>query len=370
MKICFLLSTFAYDGIKRSVVHFANSMQALGHEVWVGILHEWPGKVSLRSELRVPDEKVISWDGLGQGRREWEMFHFFRKQRFDVVHTNTIKMNHVGRWTALLAGVPCVFASEDNICLKRSWKTRQEDRFLARWGHGVIMISDAVKRSFIEMEGLPSQKIHTVYYGLPIDQLRSLKKSDVELSQKRKELGIQEGPTIVCAARLDPSKSIETLIQATRRLVDQNPGIQVLLAGDGSERAKLEKNRDDLNLHRNFHFLGARTDIYEILQIADVVTLCSLWEGLGFSLMEAMAFGKPLVGTDVAGINEIISHQKNGLLVAKQSAEQLSRALYQILEDPPFARRLSQGSEEVLREKFDVQKNTQQLLGLYQSCLG
>jgi len=132
VKICLLLSTFAYDGIKRSVVHFANTMDAMGHEVWVGVLHEWTGKLSLRSELRIPAERVVSWDGLGQGRREWAMYRFFRKHRFDVVHANTVKMNHVGRWMALAARVPCVVASEDNLCLNRSLRTRAEDRLLAR----------------------------------------------------------------------------------------------------------------------------------------------------------------------------------------------------------------------------------------------
>ena len=159
MKICLLLSTFAYDGIKRSVVHFANTMDAMGHEVWVGVLHEWTGKLSLRSELRIPAERVVSWDGLGQGRREWAMYRFFRKHRFDVVHANTVKMNHVGRWMALAARVPCVVASEDNLCLNRSLRTRAEDRLLARLSGAVVMISDAVAKSFLEIEGLPNLKV-------------------------------------------------------------------------------------------------------------------------------------------------------------------------------------------------------------------
>ncbi|MBI4028653.1 MAG: glycosyltransferase [Verrucomicrobia bacterium] len=369
MKICFLLSTFAYDGIKRSVVHFANAMQDMGHEVWVGVLHEWPGKVSLRSELRLPAERVVSWDGLGQGWREWAIYRFLRAHRFDVVHANTVKMNHLGRWLALAARVPCVIASEDNLCLNRSWRTRTEERLLARLGHGVVMISDAVARSFIEVEKLPREKVRTIYYGLPIEAFQAGRRSTAELEAKRREIGVPPGPTVVCAARLHFSKSLDTLVRAARGVVDRLPNAQFILAGDGEERAKLDALRDELRLRGNFHLIGARTDVYDILQLSDVVTLCSLWEGLGFSLMEAMAFGKPLVGTDVSGINEIIFHNRNGLLVPPQAPEKLGAALHTVLTDTAIARQLSDGTAAVLTERFDVRRNAQKLVEFYQTCL-
>jgi glycosyltransferase involved in cell wall biosynthesis len=369
VKICFLLSTFAYDGIKRSVVHFANAMQAMGHEVWVGVLHEWSGKLSLRSELRLPPERVVSWDGLGQGRREWAMYRFFRQQRFDVVHANTIKMNHVGRWMALAARVPCVVASEDNLCLNRSWRTRAEDRLLARLGGAVVMISDAVARSFLETEKLPPEKVHTIYYGIPVEEIRSRLLSREQLANKRKELGIEEGPTVVCAARMDPSKSIETLIEAARLVVDRLPQAQFLVAGDGPELWRLQELRDQRFLQNRFRFLGARSDIYEILQLADVVTLCSLWEGLGYSLMEAMVLGKPLVGTNVSGINEIIISERNGRLVPPRCPSALAEALLAILTSPARARECVAGGAQVLAERFDIDTNARKLLELYERVL-
>jgi L-malate glycosyltransferase len=369
MKICLLLSTFAYDGIKRSVVHYANEMHNQGHEVWVGVLHDWPGKVSLRSELKIPEKQIISWDGLGQGRRELAIHSFFRRQRFDVVHANTIKMNHLGRWLAILARVPCVVASEDNLCLNRSWKTRTEDRVLASCGDAVVMISNAVAESFLQIEKLPREKVHVVYYGLPVETFQSMVKPPNVLEAKRKELSLSHDPIITCAARLHHSKSLQTYLQAARQVVDQKPNIQFVLAGDGDERSKLEKLRDELKLQKNFHFVGAREDIYDIFQLSDIVTLCSLWEGLGFSLMEGMALGKPLVGTDVTGINEIIVHDRNGLLVPPQKPDQLAKAYLKILEDPAFAQRLKSGCAEVIVERFDIKKNTRQLLQLYENIL-
>jgi len=367
MKICFLLSTFAYDGIKRSVVHFANAMHEMDHEVWVGVLHDWPGKVSLRSELRIPSGRVVSWDGLGQGRREWAIYRFFKQQAFDVVHASTVKMNHLGRWIALAARVPCIVASEDNICIGRSWKTRVEDRLLARWSDGVVMISNAVAESFLEVEKLSREKVHTIYYGLPSDGF--LNRTPLEKAERRTQLNVPSGPTVVCAARLHFSKSLDTLVRAARIVVTQMPAVQFVIAGDGGERVTLEKLRDELRLNANFHFIGARDDIYEIFQLADIVTLCSLWEGLGFSLMEAMALGKPVVGTGVAGISEIIQHERNGLLVPKQSPEALAQALMRVLGDPALAAKMGREGRAVISERFNVNKNAKQLLDLYQSIL-
>lgn len=365
MKVCFLLSTFAYDGIKRSVVHFANVIQDMGHEVWLGVLHDWPGKLSLRSELRLPAERIVSWDGLGQGRREWAMCQFFRKQNFDVVHTNTVKMNHVGRWIALAARVPCVIASEDNLCLKRSWKTRIEDHLLAHLGHGVVMISKAVAKSFLEVEKLPAEKVHIVYYGLPIQEFQIHQRTPEELKMNRNQIGVSPGPTVVCAARLHFSKSLDTLIKAARLVVDRMPSAQFILVGDGEELSNLLSIRDRLRLNDHFHFIGSRADVYDILQMADVVTLCSLWEGLGFSLMEAMAFGKPLVGTNVSGINEIIDQGRNGILVPPKSPELLAEALHQVLGNPELGKKMGTESYKILSERFDVMQNATKLIDLY-----
>lgn len=369
MKICFLLSTLAYDGIKRSVVHFANAMQEMGHEVWLGVLHEWTGKVSLRGELRLPPERVVCWDGLGQGKREWNIYRFFRRHAFDVVHANTVKMNHLGRWAALAARIPCVIASEDNLCLKRSWKTRLEDRALARLGDGVVMISDAVAESFLQVENLPPSKVHVIRYGLPLDGMERARRTETELAAKRAEMAVPDGPTVVCAARLHFSKSLDTLIRAAREVVDRLPSAQFILAGDGDERQKLEALRAELRLQDHFHFVGARTDIYDILQLADVVTLCSLWEGLGFSLMEAMAFGKALVGTNVTGINEIIEHNRNGRLVPPQNPAALAVALHSLLTDEPLRAEMARQGRVILEQRFDVVRNATQLLDLYQSVL-
>ena len=369
MKICLLLSTFAYDGIKRSVVHFANAMHDLDHEVWVGVLHEWPGKVSLRDDLRIPPSRVVSWDGLGQGRRELAIGRFFRRERFDVVHTNTRKMNHVGRWVALATGVPAVFASEDNLCLGRSWLTRAEDRFLARRGGGVIMISEAVKRSFIQVEGLPASKTHVVYYGLPLDTMAAARRDRSFLRDFRARLGIPEGPTVVVAARLDPMKSLDTLIEAAALVRAEIPTVQFLLAGDGPEAARLHALCEARGLEACLHFLGGRTDMYDLLQLGDLVALSSLWEGIGLSLVEGMALGMAGVGTDVDGISEVIEDGRNGLLVPPRDPRALAAALVRLLRDPPMRERMASEGARMVAEKFDVRRNAEQLLALYRRAM-
>lgn len=368
MKICFLLSTFAYDGIKRSVVHYANAMHDLGHEVWVGVLHDWPGKVSLRDDLRIPAARVASWDGLGQGRRELAIWNFFRRERFDVVHTNTRKMNHVGRWVALAAGVPAVFASEDNLCLNRSCFTRTEDRFLAARSSGVIMISEAVKRSFLEVERLPEEKLSVVYYGLPLERFAKARRGEAFLRDFRARLAVPEGPTVVVAARLDPMKSLDTLIEAARLVRARMPNAQFVLAGDGPEDAKLRALRDENKLSGAFHFLGARADVEDVLQLGDVVALCSAWEGIGLSLVEGMALGRPVVGTNVAGINEVVEEGRNGTLVPPREPAAFAAALVRLLDDAPLRARLAEGGREVAAEKFDAQKNAKRLLALYETA--
>lgn len=369
MKICFLLSTFAYDGIKRSVVCYANAMHDLGHEVWVGVLHDWPGKLSLRGALRIPPERVVSWDGLGQGRREAAIWRFFRRERFDVVHASTLKMNHLGRWMALAAGVPAIFASEDNLCLGRSFLTRAEDRFLARRSSGVIMISEAVKRSFLEVERLPEEKVHVVRYGLPLDEIAAARRDEEFLQGFRARLAIPRGPTVVVAARLDPMKALATFVEAAALVRKRIPEAQFVLAGDGPEAGRLRELRDARGLIGAFHFLGARQDVYDVLQAGDVVALCSAWEGIGLSLVEGMALGRALVGADVAGITEVIAPGRNGLLVPPRDPVAFAAALARVLEDAALRERMAAEGMRLAAEKFDVQKNAKRLLDLYEAAV-
>jgi glycosyltransferase involved in cell wall biosynthesis len=368
VKICLLLSTFAYDGIKRSVVHYANAMHDLGHETWVGVLHDWPGKLSLRDELAIPAARVVSWEGLGQGRRELAMWRFFRRERFDVVHANTLKMNHVGRWVALAAGVPAVFASEDNLCLGRSRLTRMEDRFLAARSSGVVAISEAVRRSFLEAERLPASKLHVVYYGLPLERFAAARRDPAFLDAFRERLAIPRGPTVAVAARLDPMKSLDTLVEAAARVRAKVADAQFVLAGDGPEMANLRALSAARGLSGAFHFLGGRSDVYDVLQLGDVVALCSAWEGIGLSLVEGMALGRPLVGTDVAGIHEVIEEGRNGLLVPPKDPASLASALARLLGDGPLRTRLAAEGARVVAAKFDVRANARRLLALYEAA--
>lgn len=144
----------------------------------------------------------------------------------------------------------------------------------------------------------------------------------------RRELGL-EAPTLVFAGRLTAQKSLEVAFAAVERA-----GADLLVAGDGPERARLERAAGP-----RVRFLGPqpRRRVLELYRAADAALLSSAWENFPHAVVEALAVGTPVVSTDVGGVPEVVEDGVNGLLAPVGDAEALAAAIRRLLADPePF----------------------------------
>ncbi len=165
-------------------------------------------------------------------------------------------------------------------------------------------------------------------------------------------------------ARLAPEKNLGHLLQAVKFLIDsigkardrhaRLPRIQAVVAGpDQGCRAALESDARQLAIADRVRFLGARSDVAEVLAALDVFTLTSIYEGSPFALLEAMAMGLPVVATQVGAVAEVIDG--NGFLVGPLNPEQTGRALRELLLNGELRARLGWRSREVSR-RYDVRQ--------------
>ena len=140
---------------------------------------------------------------------------------------------------------------------------------------------------------------------------------------------------------LREQKNHANLIRAFRGMLDAGVAARLLIIGEGALRAELTAMRDALGMQEDVQFLGARLDIAELYRVMDVYCLSSRYEGLPLTILEAMASGVPVVGTDVAGIREIVQHGKTGVLVEDDDAPRLTQGLLGVLGDPERARSMA-----------------------------
>jgi glycosyltransferase involved in cell wall biosynthesis len=160
-------------------------------------------------------------------------------------------------------------------------------------------------------------------------------------------------PYMLAVGRLAPQKGFDTLLDAFSRIAPAHD-VDLLIAGEGPERAALATQRDRLGLGERVHFLGGQQQegVAALYRGAQVVACPSRWEGLPLVCLEAMASGCAVVAAAVDGIPEAVTPDETGLLVPSENAEALAAALAELLGDPARRERLGRRASEVARTRF------------------
>ncbi|HEX9271413.1 MAG TPA: glycosyltransferase, partial [Candidatus Binatia bacterium] len=151
-------------------------------------------------------------------------------------------------------------------------------------------------------------------------------------------------------------KGHRSLLEAARRLKAQGCQISYRLAGEGSLRKSLEEKTIQLGLKEDVEFLGFVSDMPGFLTNVDIVVLPSLFEGLGVSVLEAMAAGKAVIASRVGGLPEIVIDAVTGFLVEPRDVEGLASAISKLAGDRILIRNMGQKGRERLEKKFTMEQ--------------
>jgi len=168
---------------------------------------------------------------------------------------------------------------------------------------------------------------------------------------------------ILCVGRLTPSKGQFILVRAVRELLNRSRNVHLRIVGDGGDRIGLEQQVAALELSDNVTFEGPipQDRMHEYYATSDLFVLPSFAEGVPVVLMEAMAMGVPVVSTTVAGIPELIRHERDGLLVAPSDVAGLTEAIERLISDPGLRARFSASARDVVVSRYNLQTNVAQL---------
>jgi glycosyltransferase involved in cell wall biosynthesis len=241
------------------------------------------------------------------------------------------------------------------------WLFRRTVRAGAHW----IAVTSADRDGLAHTYGVPLERVHLVHNA--VDRAR-FRPDDTAASSVRRELGLSESTRLlVTVGRLSGQKGYPEYLQALKRIFERVPDAVALWIGDGELRAELEAGiSSDPALQQRVKLLGFRKDVPRLVAAADVFVLPSRYEGLPFSLLEAMAAGRPCVSTRIPGVLEVAAHEREALLAESGDPHGLADAVVRVLSDAELARRLGDAGFRRV-EDFDAGKMVDRTIEIYRN---
>jgi N,N'-diacetylbacillosaminyl-diphospho-undecaprenol alpha-1,3-N-acetylgalactosaminyltransferase len=286
-----------------------------------------------------------------------QLWRIFRREKFDIVHTFTIKPNIYGAFAARLAGTRIVINHVTGLGYVHTENTTKT--FLLR-----LLLSVLYRISFkichriifqnpedfkILKSFLDPQKVLLIKgTGVDTDYFDRKQADQKQVERLKNELKISNKSVVITLiARLLRHKGVEEFIEAAKLLLPRYPDLIFLVVGwkdEGNPSAVTDDFIAQARRQERVVFLGKRDDIREILAITDIYALPSYREGIPRTVMEAMSMERPVVASDVPGCRDIVVDGENGLLVPARDSAALSRALEKLVLDPVLRKNFGQAN--------------------------
>ncbi len=232
------------------------------------------------------------------------------------------------------------------------WKYRQVDAFIAA--------SEAIRQMLVA-DGVPAERSVTVHEGIDVDHVVAAPPVNVHEAFWLPH----QAPVVGNVAALVPHKGQRYLVDAAHLVVQSVPDARFIILGEGELREHLQKQVHEHHLEKHVLLPGFRTDVLGCIKGFDLFVMSSVTEGLGTSLLDAMACGRPIVATRAGGIPEIVEDGVNGALVPPRDAASLAAAIVRALNDEGWRRRMGEAGLARVRERFTVDRMVEQTAAVY-----
>ncbi|MEK7116785.1 MAG: glycosyltransferase family 4 protein [Patescibacteria group bacterium] len=219
-------------------------------------------------------------------------------------------------------------------------------KFLLKKADSVRVVSKRTKDSLIKL-GLMSEKIMVVPIYSPI--------SEKDLSEKNKKENNKF--IFLTAGRLVNVKNISLQIQVMKEVIKNYSNINLLIAGDGPERNKLENLSKKLKIENKIKFLGWQNNLEEFYKQADAFLLTSNYEGWGMVVVEAASFGLPIIMTDVGCAGEIIENKESGIIIKVDDEKALAAAMIKLIQNRDFGIKIGEEARKNVLALPDKEQN-------------
>ncbi len=302
-------------------------------------------------------------------RSEFDFIAAFRiadiskKLNTHILHMHTSHAHSIGFLCNLFHKIPV------NIAARRV-DFRISGHLLNRIKYGFpdkyITVSNAIRDILIEC-GIPGDKIAAVHSGIDYKDYDSIECGYLN-EEFNKIPDLNNKIKIVNVAALTHQKDHETLIKAMSILVKSRNDVVLFIAGEGELENALKKQVTSLKLNDHVFFQGFRDDALSLLKFGDIFVMSSRWEGLGTSIIDAMALGKPVIASRTGGIPELIHHGEDGILVEKEDPEELAEAIIRLIDNDELLKKLSESALKK-EKRFSIESTVDRTVEVYRDLM-
>jgi glycosyltransferase involved in cell wall biosynthesis len=305
-----------------------------------------------------------------------EIKRIIKEFKPDIVHTHAAKAGALGRKAAFACNVPVTLHTYHGHVFHSyfgSLKTsvfKMIERNLAKQTSAIVAISEKQKQELVEEHKIaPAEKVHVIPLGFDLNRFHE------NLDEKRKvfraKYNLQEDEIVIgIVGRLAPVKNHLLFLEAIKFVKENSQRkIRAFIVGDGEERAMLEAKTKQFGLSDLVVFTSWEKEVDKVYPGLDIVCLTSFNEGTPVSLIEAQAANKPIVSTNVGGIENVVIPNKTALLSEVTDREKFYQNLLRLVSDDLLRTEMSIDGWNFVREKFSYSSLVKNMSALYRSLL-
>jgi len=297
-----------------------------------------------------------------------ELRRLLGEWRPEVVHTHSSKAGFLGRLAARQAGVPAslytphCFAFEMEVCGLRKWLYARLERHAARWCRRLVCVCDHERRQALARRIADPAQLVVIENGVaPVPPASPIPREALGLSAAHCVVGL--------VGRLSPQKGHEAFLDAAARAVRTHPQLRFVFLGDGDRRPAIERKIGALGLRTRCVLLGQRDNARAYYGCFDLVALPSRWEALPYTLLDAMAAGRPVVATAVGGLADVVHETGCGEVVPLDDAEAMAAALGSLAGDAARRQELGGRGRAAVSGRFRLDSMVEKLSAVYRQCV-
>ncbi|UCH51409.1 MAG: glycosyltransferase family 4 protein [Chloroflexota bacterium] len=304
----------------------------------------------------------------------WSLYHWYRRERPEIVHHFTIKPVIYGTIAARIAGVPKIantitglgyaFMGERLTWLQ--WIVERLYKISLAGAHFTFFQNEDDLNYFLQRrlvlpdqtDLLPGSGVDTDYYSP---------------EQGNNDKRTMRSVTFLMMARLLRDKGVYEFSEAARLVKAKYPGTAFHILGSRDERNPTVVPQKDLDRWQSegvVTLLGETEDVRPYLGRADIFVLPSYREGTPRSLLEAAAMGRPIITTDAVGCREVVDHEETGLFVPIKDAEALAQAMIRMIENPEMRERMGKAGRKKIEREFDERIVIDKIMKVYDARAG
>ncbi len=271
----------------------------------------------------------------------------------DLIHIQHRNVLPLGRWLAARLERPYIVSIYDYL------RPDETLAFDTVWGRRLVAVSDSVAEDLLERRVAPEDLVSVIHSGVETD----VADSGFEVLQTGKT------PVIGTAGAMEVGKGFRFFLDALPEILAQCDDCEFVAAGAGPDESYLRRRARELKVVDHITFVPNVFDFSASLSAMDIFVMPSIRQGLGTTMLEAMARGKPVIATRAGGVDAVIDDHRTGLMIPPADSKALAEAVLKLLNDPEMARRIGRHGQELVQKKFGVSRMVEGYAALYREVL-